>query len=142
MNLLSKIKTLMSTDLITVQEDDTLAKVDEIFKTHRIKHLPVVHTKRLMGIISKTDYNYFKRGLEYQESKSLEDYKCSEIMTKGVATLSVDDKINVAVEVFKENLFHAIPIMEDDRVVGIVSTHDIMRAISEDNEVTNKYELS
>ena len=141
MNLLSKIKTLMSTDLITVHEDDTLAKVDEIFRTNRIKHLPVVHTSRLAGIISKTDFNYFKKGIENSE-QTLENTKCSEIMTRGVATLSVDDKINVAIEVFKENLFHAIPIMEDDRVVGIVSTHDIMKAISEDNEVTNKYELS
>ena len=141
MNLISKVETIMSTDLITVHEDDTLAKVDEIFRTNKIKHLPVVHTRRLMGIISKTDFNYFKKGIENSD-QALESTRCDEIMTKGVATLSVDDKINVAIEVFKENLFHAIPIMEDDRVVGIVSTHDIMKAISKDNEVTNKYELS
>ena len=141
MNLLSKVETLISTNLITVHEDDSLAKVEEIFNTHRIHHLPVVYTSRLAGIISKTDFKYFKRGIA-NSNQSLENTKCSEIMTKGVATLSKDDKINVAIEVFKENLFHAIPIMDDDRVVGIVSTHDIMKAISEDNEVINKYELT
>jgi acetoin utilization protein AcuB len=140
MNLLSKVETLMSTDLITVHEDHTLAKVDEIFRTHKIKHLPVVHEGKLRGIISKTDFNFYKKGFGNSD-KTLEGTKCGEIMTKGVATLNKDEKINVAVEVFKENLFHAIPIMDGDIVVGIISTHDIMKAISQDNEVTNKYEL-
>ena len=100
MNLLSKVETLMSTNLITVHEDDSLAKVEEIFNTHRIHHLPVVYTSRLAGIISKTDFNYFKRGIA-NSNQSLEDTKCSEIMTKGVATLSKDDKINVAIELTK-----------------------------------------
>ena len=52
-------------------------------------------------------------------------------MTKGLATLSPDALLSEALELFKENIFHAIPILDDGDLVGIITPHDIICALSE-----------
>jgi acetoin utilization protein AcuB len=51
-------------------------------------------------------------------------------MTKGLAVLSPDDRINVAIEVFKENILHAIPIVKDGELIGLLTTHDIIKQLA------------
>jgi len=148
MNLLSNVNSIMSTELITVTRETPLSKVEEIFKANRIHHIPVVNVSRLVGIVSKSDYLFFKRGFNGNGKDSkmdllrLKTHTVGDIMTKGVATMQHDEKINVALEIFKENLFHAIPIMEDDRLVGILSTYDIIKNLAEGRGATNKYETT
>ena len=117
------VSTIMTSDLITVTPKDNLAKVYKLFRSHRIHHLPVVENKKLVGIL--TTYDLFK--LE----KSLEDYgeiMVKDVMTTKLATLESNSKVGSAVLLFTENLFHAVPIVEENgELVGIVSTLDVMK---------------
>jgi acetoin utilization protein AcuB len=130
----------MTKDVITVNPDEPLGRVKEIFDTHHIHHIPVVRDRKIVGIISKTDFLHFVRGIhhstydEFVEKSRLRTYHAEDIMTKGLAKLEPTDKINVALEVFKENLFHAIPICSEHELVGIITTLDIIRALSEEDE--------
>lgn len=137
MNILAPVSTIMSRDLITVNPQDSLKVAKEIFDAKRIHHIPVVRYKKIVGIISKTDLLYFLKGANHEKEvgrneKLLEKYVAEDIMTKGMAKLESTDRINVALEVFKENLFHAIPVVDNDELVGIVTTYDIIKALSED----------
>jgi Predicted transcriptional regulator, contains C-terminal CBS domains len=69
----------------------------------------------------------------------LRAFKANDIMTSGLATMEPDEKINIALEVFKENLFHAIPIVEAGKLVGIVTTFDIIVHVADDLETVKKY---
>ena len=63
-------------------------------------------------------------------------YNVEDIMTKGIAKLSPNDRINVALEVFLENRFHAVPVVnENGDLEGILTTFDIIKAVSR-TEVT------
>lgn len=133
MNLLKPISTIMSHELITVTSSESLAQIDRIFRTNRIHHIPVVSGDTLIGIISKSDYLFFKRGggsnqdvTARYENLRLKMHTAEDIMTTGIATLSSTDRIATAVEVFKENLFHSIPIVDDQKLVGIVTTYDLL----------------
>lgn len=133
------VSTIMTTQLVTVGPKDTLMKVKEIFDTHRIHHIPVVHEKKIIGMISKADMLLFIQGV-YQtpydkmlENTRLLHYFADDIMTKGLAKLEADDRINVAIEVFKENLFHALPVVKNGELVGIVTTFDIIRMLSDED---------
>jgi acetoin utilization protein AcuB len=137
MDVLAPISQIMSKELITVSEKDKLTVVKEIFEKHNIHHIPVVRFKSIVGIISKTDYLYFVRGFTQNEEdrfineSRLKAYTADEIMTTGMAKVEPADRINVALEIFKINRFHAIPVVENGELVGIVTTHDIISALSE-----------
>lgn len=125
----------MTTKLVTVGPEDNLLAVKKIFTENSFHHIPVVRFKAIVGIISKTDFNHFMDGVSHAvEDKMLNDsrlerVKAEHIMTKGLGKLEPDDRINVALEVFSRNWFHALPVIENDELVGMVTTQDIIRAI-------------
>ena len=138
MNVKAPVSSIMTKDLITVGPKDSLSKVQEIFEGHNIHHLPVVEFKKIVGIVSKTDFMAFLRGAGQNEmdrlinETRLRSYKAEDIMTHGLAKLEPDDRINVALDIFKMNRFHALPVVQDNELVGIITTHDIIRALAEE----------
>jgi acetoin utilization protein AcuB len=143
MNVLAPIKTIMSIDLLTVNPEDKLSKIQEIFDQHSFHHLPVVRFREIVGMVSKTDFFHFIRGFNQNEEDRfvnearMRAYTAQDIMTTGLAKLSPNDRINVALEIFLVNRFHAIPIVaEDNELVGIVTTYDIIKGLAQE-EITS-----
>lgn len=145
MNLLDPVSKIMTKDLLCVQEDDTLSVVKSIFQKHRIHHIPVLKDEALVGMLSKSDFSLFKNGFNETyvdkmiEEVRLNNYTARDIMTTKLARLNQDDRINVALEIFRENLFHAIPVVEGDKIVGMITTYDIIKALADDNEAVAVY---
>lgn len=146
MNLLHPIKNIMTTDVVTLPVDASIAQAAEVFQNQRIHHIPIVDNGKLVGIISKSDYLFFRRGfLDNTEDQQLEqirmnNYEVSYIMTKGLAKMEPSQRINVAIEIFKKNIFHAIPVIDGDQLVGIVTTYDIIKHMDTDGGVISEYE--
>lgn len=132
----TKISEVMTRDVLFVRPDDTMEKVDELFRTHNIHHLPVLDENgKVVGIVSKTDYFKIIHGFTLFRNEKMESYNkailrsllVKEVMTKQVAKLHPDDTVMVAAGFFKENLFHAIPVVDSDgKLVGIVTTYDLL----------------
>ncbi|WP_235296426.1 CBS domain-containing protein [Portibacter marinus] len=145
MNLLAPVHSIMTKELTTISPEDTIKKVEDLFRTHKIHHLPVEKDGKFIGMVSKSDYLHFKRGFNEIDIENkwdlfrLKSHTVDEIMTRKIARLAPEDKINVAIEIFKENLFHAIPIVDGERLVGIVTTLDIIKHLSEDKEIYKSY---
>ncbi len=133
MNAYAPISTIMETDLVTVNPEETLIAVKKIFEQHSFHHLPVVRFKKIVGIISKTDFQHFTGGLNHASEQEitnlLANKKAEDIMTKGLGKLEPDDRINVALEIFSKNWFHALPVVKNDELIGIVTTQDVIKAI-------------
>lgn len=144
MNLYAPVSSLMTTKLITVHPSDKLAVVKELFDKNKIHHLPVVKYKEIVGMISKTDLLSFLKGFQndsyddYMNNVRLKNYTAEDIMTKGLAKLEPNDRLNVAIEVFKENLFHALPVIENGELVGILTTSDIIRMLASEPVNSNQ----
>jgi len=137
MNLLTPVSELMTKELITVNPADRLMAVRKIFDENKIHHIPVVRFRKIVGIISKSDLLYFMKGLgtvnnpvDINQGRLLIT-QAQDIMTTGLAKLAPTDRINVALEVFRENILHAIPVVENDELVGILTTHDIIIALAD-----------
>ena len=137
MNVLAPVSTLMTADVITVSPEDSLYRVKEIFDQHNIHHIPVIADDKIQGILSKTDFLYFLHGRaqtatdRLTEEAHLRAWKVGEIMIRGLAKVDRQEPIRTALEVFKTNRLHALPIVEGDRLVGILTTHDIIRALAD-----------
>jgi len=135
MNAFAPISTIMSSDLVTVNPEDNLLIVKKVFETHTFHHLPVVRFRKIIGIISKTDFEHFTGALShfaddrFVNENRLERTKAEDIMTKGLGKLEPEDRINVALEIFSKNWFHALPVVKNEELVGIVTTQDVIKAL-------------
>jgi len=130
------VKQIMTTEVLTVRPEDTMELVHRIFHSRGIHHLPVVNAEsQVVGILSKSDYYSISNAFplfrpdlrEAANERLFKSLLVEDVMTRQVATLSSDDPITVAAGFFKENLFHAIPIVdEENRLLGILTTFDLL----------------
>ena len=131
MNTVDKI---MTKEVITVFETATFSEVKRIFDTHHFHHLPVLDfSNKLKGIISKEDLakaSYLlslkTTGKTYSQ-KEFDYISAVDIMSTYPVFLTPDDDIDLAADVFLSNKLHALPILDDGQLVGIITTHDLLR---------------
>lgn len=116
------ISGIMSTKLITISPDEPLTTVKELFSGKRIHHLPVVEDGKLIGLITTADLLWLNKGFDQYST-----IKVREVMTTKLATLEPTDKIGSAAELFLLNRFHAVPIVSDNSLIGIVTSFDILK---------------
>ena len=118
-----KVVTIMVKDVITVTPNDNLQKVKEIFINNRIHHVPVVEEGgKLVGIV--TTYDLFKLNVDHRDYPNT---RIANVMTKVLAVLEPNDKVGTAAEVFMEHLFHALPVVENGILLGIVTSFDVLK---------------
>ena len=130
------ISKIMTRKPSTVRPEDNLETVRTIFEQHGFHHVPVVEDGKLVGIVSYTDYLRIIRELygNAQEQRSndrlLHTLFVKQVMTEHPVCLAPVDTIEDALKIFKTNHFHAIPVVEGDRrLVGILSTHDLIKVL-------------
>ena len=117
-----RVASIMTRELITVNQDDSLQKVKDILINNRIHHVPVVDGKKLVGLV--TTYDLFKLNVEH---KDYPNTRVGNVMTKRIATIESNFHIGTAAEVFMEHLFHAISVVDNEELVGIVTSFDILK---------------
>jgi CBS domain-containing protein len=116
------LSSIMTRNVITVGPDDKLSTARDIFLKKRVHHLPVVIGNRLLGIL--TTYDLFKF---VQKNGDYDSTIIRDVMTTHIATLEPEDKVGSAAELFLENLFHAVPVVKDGELVGIVTSFDVIK---------------
>jgi len=117
------IQTIMSQNLVTLNPGNTLADARALLMEKHIHHVPIVDGRKLVGIISSWDI--FKLGKSTEE---LAGIIIQDVMKTKLATLEPDQHIGAAAEVLMEHLFHAVPVVNEDKeLLGIVTTTDILR---------------
>ena len=127
------IKDIMTSDLLTIQMEDSVAVIKKKFKTYKIHHLLVVDKdNHLVGIISKGDFYRFIYDLSFQTTgktwseKMIRSISSKDLMTQAPETLAPNDTIETAANMLLRNRFHAIPIVDGEALVGIVTTLDLI----------------
>jgi acetoin utilization protein AcuB len=148
MNQVAPVSSLMTRHLVTISPDDRLTLVKEVFEKNSFHHLPVVRLNKIVGIISKTDFqNYISSLSHHFEDRFINEvllkhHKADEIMTKKLAKIESTDRLGVAIEVFSRNMFHALPVVDNDELVGILTVHDILRALASEKIRDEDYHLT
>ena len=133
MNPDNPIKEIMSTNLVTVSPENKIAEIMEIFKKNEFHHIPVIEPgEKLAGIISREDCFKFAYLLspntteEHFPNVEFGRLTARDLMTAYPVALDPDDSIGLAADIFLANKFHALPIIDEEALVGIVTTHDLL----------------
>lgn len=138
MDVLAPVSSIMSTSLTTLMQDEPLARAKELFEKENIHHIPVVGFRKIIGILSKSDLLHFMRGTirgegdEILERTRLRSWLVKEIMNEGVFCLQQKDTIIQALDIFKNNKIHCIPILDEESLVGIITPYDILMKVREE----------
>ena len=124
-----KVKEIMTTDVITTTSDIDVVYAFEKLMKHKVSSLPVVEDEKLIGIITATDVGHNLILDKYELGTSVE-----EIMIKSVITVSPEDTLEDAINIMKSGgsssgILNQLPVVEDEKLVGIISDGDIIQEI-------------
>lgn len=126
------ISHIMTKSVVTVNENDGLRKVVEKLKKHNIRHIPILRGKDVIGIISRTDINRLTfgalfEGQEGADEAILDMLTIAQVMTSKPKTISSDTIIKDSAAIFVKEEFHALPVVDNGELKGIITTTDILR---------------
>ncbi|MBO6123347.1 MAG: CBS domain-containing protein [Methanobrevibacter sp.] len=124
-----KVKDIMTEDVITTTSDIDVVYAFEKLMKYKISSLPVVEDDKLIGIITATDVGHNLILDKYELGTSVE-----EIMITSVITISPEDTLEKAIKIMKEGvsssgILNQLPVVEDGKLVGIISDGDIIQEI-------------
>lgn len=151
------IKDIMTKEIITVKEDDTVERCANLLTTHNLSGLPVLDDKgKIKGIVTEGDL--IRRasriegpaaleilgGIFYIDSpkKLMKELKktmgnlASDIMAKNVITISPDEEIEKAATILVQKRIKRLPVIDKEgNLIGIVSRKDIMNHLFNDEKI-------
>ncbi len=131
------IGTVMRTDLTTVAPKTTLVAAQEILDQKAIDHLLIVDEhNELLGIVSDRDLKKSWASSATTLSKNelmylLDQVTVADIMTKKTLTITSATTIERAALLMNQHRINALPVLEDDELVGIITSRDVMGVLLE-----------
>jgi acetoin utilization protein AcuB len=124
-----RIDAWMTRTVKTVKPMDTLAHAREVMVENRINQLPVVAKGKLAGIITDRDLrDAYPSALAGGQASELEEARVESVMTANVLILGPEDPLVRAAELMRAERIGAVPVVEKDHLVGVVTRSDILRA--------------
>ncbi len=114
---------IMRSDVTSVRSSDPLARAADLMHRQGVRELPVVDDGCVVGMLSRTDFQPYVGHLEWTVVRIA--------MTDAPITVSHDASTDDVRRVLVAHRVNAVPVMVDDRLVGIITRHDLLRAITE-----------
>ncbi len=130
------VSKIMTVNVCIADENDSLRDVLNTVKKEKIRHIPVTNGEEISGIISATDLNRLTFGglFENQEGADdaiLEMLSIPQVMTSKPRTIPSDASIKEVAEIFAKESFHALPVVDNNSLKGIVTTTDVIKYMLE-----------
>jgi len=117
-----KITSLMVPDPITITEKASISEAIELMKTNSIRHLPVVSGRNsLKGFVTLAD---LRQGLI---PSMVAGVSLADLMIKDPITIDPDADIEIAAQLIYKHKISGIPVVKNDKLVGIITESDILR---------------
>lgn len=124
---------IMTRNILRLSLKDDLSTAESLMKKNHIRHLPVVENERIVGMVSLNDLlrisfaDAVDAEGEEVETSVYNMFTIEQVMTKKVEWISSKATVEEAARLFLEYEFHALPVVDDDCLTGIVTTTDVIR---------------
>lgn len=145
-----QVEELMTTKVFTVEPHDMIDRVFFLIHYEKVRHLPVIEKGKVVGMVS--DRDMYKALGPKSNSKAIESNqtgtelhvipkKVQNIMRRGVISVAPDTLASDAAALMAEHKIGALPVIEDNKLVGILSSTDILRVFSKLEHAREQREL-
>jgi len=131
------ISKVMSTSPVTVHVGDPISKVRKLIEEHSVHHVPVVSGDKLVGIISWSDLLRVSFGeFGNQDGQQLDTildhtYSMTDLMVANPRTVPITGSVRDAARILAEGKFHALPVVDGEKLAGIVTSTDLIKFLAE-----------
>lgn len=126
----------MTKNVVCVSPKQKIIDVKHIYEKRKFHHhIPVTDNNKLVGMISLADFLYRIKGAGLDDNTQIyHELTVKDIMTPNPFSLKSDATITEVAKELARGVYHAVPIVESEKVVGIVSTADIIRHFLKETE--------
>lgn len=127
------VSTIMTKNVVKLNLSDDLTKAEMLFKKHHIRHIPVVYSNKIVGMLSYTDLLRISFADAIDDDEDVVDttvynmFTVEQVMAKKLVSISPDTTIKEAAHILATKEFHALPVCEGELLVGIVTTTDLIK---------------
>lgn len=130
------VSQIMTKELVVLNPTQSLYDAEKLFNKHSIRHIPVVEGDRVVGVISRSDllrisYADLNENEETVDSVVYDMYTLPQVMTRVPVTVESNTTIKEVAEILSKQSFHSIPVVEQGKLVGIVTTTDLINYLLE-----------
>ena len=144
-----RVEELMTSHVFTVDPHDMIDRVFFLIHYEKVRHIPVIEKGKLVGIVS--DRDMYKALGPKSNSNAIEanktgtelhvvPKKVQNIMRRGVFSVPPGTLVSDAASLMAEHKIGALPIVENDKLVGILSSTDILKMFSKLEHAKEKRE--
>jgi len=132
MNKSTQVSAIMTKKVITLSKGDSLEKAELLFKTKKIRHIPVVKDSAIIGMLSYTDLlrisfaDAIDEDEEYVDAIVYEMFTIEQVMARNLVSVSPSTTIKEVAEILSKKEFHALPVVDNNILVGIITTTDLI----------------
>lgn len=126
------VKDIMSTDLITLQEHDTLQSARSIMEQARIRHVPIVDAEnQFCGLITHRDILSATvsqlAGIDKATQNEIDaGIPIREVMRKDTQTIDAEEDLLKAAQILLHNKYGCLPVLKKNRLIGIITEADFI----------------
>ena len=133
----TQVSKLMTWGPETVTPAQEARAAHVVMTTHGVHHVPVVDGTRFVGIISSNDLLRVSLGDPYRDdpemiARDLEQLTVRDVMAEDVASLQVTATVREAAEKLAAGSFHALPVLDGETLIGILTSTDLIAYLVED----------
>ncbi|MCC6884532.1 MAG: CBS domain-containing protein [Verrucomicrobiales bacterium] len=127
------ITKIMNAEVITAHHGDPVSKARKLRQEHDVHHLPVVSGTKLVGLVSWSDILRVSFGDAFGTDERAEavtlDHSMTleELMTPNPDSIGTHGTVREAAEILASGKFHALPVVNGEELVGMVTTTDLIR---------------
>ncbi|HRB70678.1 CBS domain-containing protein [Flavobacterium sp. WV_118_3] len=127
------VSSIMTKNVVKLNLTDDLTKAEMLFKKNNIRHIPVVNGNNIIGMLSYTDLLRISFADAVDDDEEIIDttvynmFTIEQVMAKRLVTIAPETTIKEAAEILATKEFHALPVVEGDLLVGIVTTTDLIK---------------
>lgn len=122
------VSKIMTSNVTSANITNSLRDVYDIIKSNNIHHVPVMKGDEIVGLLTDSDFDKISY-LSADEKSNLSIFDAltvEQVMTKNIKTVQQDDLIVDVANILAKNHFHALPVLEGNKLVGIVTTTDLL----------------
>ena len=133
------VRTIMQRKIVTISAGESLSTVEDIMRLGRVRHMPVVSSGRLVGVVSerdllRTSLSSLSSHRSAERKAFLYAIEIGRVMSQPPIVIAPEATIRQAARVMAENKIGCLPVVADEALVGLVTETDVLGWVANEDE--------